>query len=76
MNRSQQRRLSERARGRQRITMSGQRQAEVRKRRWSSGDRLSPNRDRQCAKGTSRLSMHLVWRLASHEKGRKSWEGS
>src|SRR5260370_13519501 len=60
----------------QRIKMSGQRETEVRKRRRSVGDSRTPDRNRQCAKGTSRLSMLLVRRLAYNEKSRKMREGS
>jgi len=56
--------------------MSREWEAEVRERKWSSGDSRAPDLDGECAEGTSSLSVFLVRRLASHEKCSKNQERS
>jgi len=56
--------------------MPSEREAAVRKRRWSIGDGRTPNRDRQCAEGPASLPVLLVWRLASNQRDSKSREAT
>src|SRR5580658_1340680 len=56
--------------------MSGEREAKVRNRGRSFGNGRPPDRNGQCAEGTSSLSMLLVRRLASDEGRRTIREGS
>jgi len=48
--------------------MPSQQEAQVRERRRSSGDRRTPDRYCQRAKGTERLFVRMVCRLAPDEK--------
>ena len=71
-----QRGISDKGGDGQRLQMSGQRQAQIRKRRRSSRDSQTPSRRRRHADGTSCLPLQLVQRLAPYEENRKHRQGS